>query len=576
MKRLAWSIGSALALACGRPPEDITISGRVLGHDGKPLRAAYVGLQGMGKRLRPNVDAKGRFEATLDRPGAYYIWIAGVHHQTVLRPLLVEGPGDVRFQATLAPLEQVATLDSVFVIGDFNGFSTREGRRPMARRSDGTFEVTVPSDADTLVYQILGVEAGGDPISGTSAEHFVRRPGAMLVAGRESVFAAVLVAGAGSTRITFDPGALPQPGGHAAVRFAKPASRAARLSAAYEDVQTRQRRFSDALQAALAAGTDPRAFVYDGSADLAQVRERIASEPDSVLRQYALLQYFSDLQPTAADSLLARRVYDEIAPASILWSFQWGRPDNVIHTIARIAGEPQATQAYHRRVIDASPDGNIRAAFLYSELVRAFRRKKSQESSKPGESAAVAEAEFTSLYARLMTEFGDTHYAKEARSQMAPDRGLLPGRTIPDFALPSLEDSTQVLSPRAFRGQVCLIDFWAVWCGPCVTEMPNLHAAYDKFEKRGFTILSISFDRDPSDVAAFRRDKWRMPWQHALAQGGFQSDIAEQLGIVGIPTAILIDEKGTILDANVRGNALERALTEHYSETLGRRSEAPP
>jgi thiol-disulfide isomerase/thioredoxin len=112
-------------------------------------------------------------------------------------------------------------------------------------------------------------------------------------------------------------------------------------------------------------------------------------------------------------------------------------------------------------------------------------------------------------------------------------------------------------------GQVYLMDFWAVWCAPCVAEMPYLHAAYEKYKEDGFTILSLSFDQKPQDVIEYREaGAWKMPWRHAFVEGGFASELAKSFQVVGIPKPILIGADGLILAtfADLNGPALDRTL----------------
>jgi thiol-disulfide isomerase/thioredoxin len=108
-----------------------------------------------------------------------------------------------------------------------------------------------------------------------------------------------------------------------------------------------------------------------------------------------------------------------------------------------------------------------------------------------------------------------------------------------------------------------MLDFWATWCGPCITEMPYLHAAYEDWRDAGFTILSLSFDLAPEDVENFRAEgDWPMPWLHTYVEDGADSDLAEELDVVNIPRAILIGRDGTILATNeaLRGEKLELTL----------------
>lgn len=59
------------------------------------------------------------------------------------------------------------------------------------------------------------------------------------------------------------------------------------------------------------------------------------------------------------------------------------------------------------------------------------------------------------------------------------------------------EDALHKLRPNP-TGKLLLVNFWATWCGPCVTEFPELQTTYRMYRKRGFDFVSVSSD-DPDD-----------------------------------------------------------------------------
>ncbi|MFV1995699.1 MAG: TlpA family protein disulfide reductase [Verrucomicrobiales bacterium] len=109
------------------------------------------------------------------------------------------------------------------------------------------------------------------------------------------------------------------------------------------------------------------------------------------------------------------------------------------------------------------------------------------------------------------------------------------------------------------KGKVVLVDFWATWCGPCVSEMPNVIAAYKKYHDRGFEIVGISLDQDKDTLMGFIEEH-KMPWPQYFDGKGWENDLAGKYGIRGIPATFLIGKDGKIAATDLRGGALEAEL----------------
>lgn len=117
------------------------------------------------------------------------------------------------------------------------------------------------------------------------------------------------------------------------------------------------------------------------------------------------------------------------------------------------------------------------------------------------------------------------------------------------------------------RGKVVLVDFWGTACAPCVAELPQIRAAYDKFHSQGFEVVGISFDSDEARLKRFINER-ALPWPQAFdGKQGVENKYGQEFGICAIPHLLLLDKNGRLrIDGNPYWPTIERAITDFLAE----------
>ena len=193
-------------------------------------------------------------------------------------------------------------------------------------------------------------------------------------------------------------------------------------------------------------------------------------------------------------------------------------------------------------------------------------------------------------YELLKRDYADFPSTKKALDiyDLLTNSPMKVGKRIPSFEIPLLGGKGTV-SDTSMLGRYYLLHFWATWMGCSVAEIPDLHKAYEKYAgKKGFQIISISFDSTAACVAPLYEkgwkleDKWKMSWLHAFAPGVFkangefksdlgvyESGIAKKFVILGIPRLYLIGPDGKILAeiADLFGDKLDERLGEYLGDS---------
>lgn len=141
--------------------------------------------------------------------------------------------------------------------------------------------------------------------------------------------------------------------------------------------------------------------------------------------------------------------------------------------------------------------------------------------------------------AKFLEPQSDTHHA--AATPHATGKHGATVTAAPVFALKDLKGKTVRLED--YKGKIVLINFWATWCAPCQSEMPELVKLQKRYAAKGLQILGVTYE--PETLRAVSRVAQKFKINYPLLFG--TEELSKQYKIEEVlPVTIIVDREGNI------------------------------
>jgi thiol-disulfide isomerase/thioredoxin len=151
--------------------------------------------------------------------------------------------------------------------------------------------------------------------------------------------------------------------------------------------------------------------------------------------------------------------------------------------------------------------------------------------------------------------------AEVAKGELRSLRELSVGKPAPEIEGKDVDGRPMRLSD--YRGKVVVLNFWATWCGPCLSMVPHERELVRRMEGKPFVLLGVNADEDKERLR-YQSKELRINWR-SFYDGGPYGPISRSWNVQGWPMVVVLDRNGVI---RYKGGRDEKKLDEAVEELL--------
>ena len=164
------------------------------------------------------------------------------------------------------------------------------------------------------------------------------------------------------------------------------------------------------------------------------------------------------------------------------------------------------------------------------------------------------EKEAVDRYGAIAADFPDTPQARKAAGAVRRLQSVGKPLGLAGTAL----DGKRV-DVASFKGVPVVIHWWSTDCEPCKVDLAQIRELQGRYGPKKVAVVGVALDGDKAKLAKFLQAK-PIPWAQLHEPGGLDSRLAEEFGVLALPTMFLVDKDGNVVDRNVSITDLERKL----------------
>jgi thiol-disulfide isomerase/thioredoxin len=259
--------------------------------------------------------------------------------------------------------------------------------------------------------------------------------------------------------------------------------------------------------------------------------------------------------------LYNKQVVDDLATCYQTGLFPDGSKllDDMIQVGGKVASYAAFRKILAEYAMEDSPANPLAHQKAYMEKLEDFLKEHAKSDEAPDALLQLAsnhefnaeEDEAQRYYEQLARDFPETQAGKKAAGALR--RLDLVGKTL---TLKGSGLKGEAIDIAQYRGKTVVVLFWHSGYEPVRRELPELLKVVDKHKDKGLMVVGVNLDGgDQPPLEAFLKSNL-LPWPQIVEPGGMDGRLADEFGIISLPTMFLVDTQGKVTQRGLR-TALE-------------------